>query len=156
MGGRDWFCLQVFVFGLQVQRRPAGLRETSEHPTRAGVFSGRSTPNSRVGPFLQVHPNQILAAYLQRGIVNGFRIGFDRSQGNFLYSANDNPTAADRYVLVEVQSGRLWPVAFPSAAHCSLIPKAHRPGTFHMIIDLPVPQGFSVNKGVDPVLCSLE
>ena len=36
-----------------------------------------------------------------------------------------------------------------------VIPKPHQPGKWRLITDLSAPEGFSVNDGVDPLLCSV-
>ena len=37
-----------------------------------------------------------------------------------------------------------------------IIPKQNQPGKFRLIVDLSSPQGFSVNDGIDPQLCTLK
>ena len=102
--------------------------------------------------------------FLLRGISLGFRIGFNRScrlkppLGNFR-SVDLNRATVDEYIAEEVTSGRL--VQRPQSAppmRCSpigMIPKAHQPGKFRLIVDLSAPPDFSVNDGISTALCSL-
>lgn len=64
----------------------------------------------------------------------------------------------DHYLAEEVAAGKLRPASASCRVHTSpigLIPKQHQPGRFRLIVDLSAPEGFSINDGIDPNLCSL-
>ena len=90
-------------------------------------------------------------------------MGFDpqsrlrHPSGNFR-SVFDNPATVDRYIADEVSTGRLVASTSPSVRRnpIGIIPKPHQPGKFRLIVDLSAPQGFSINDGISPSLCSLE
>ena len=111
------------------------------------------------------HPDQRLAAFLQRGISFGFRIGCNRNVKLSSARSNHqsvccNPEAVSRYIANEVAQGKLRVVPYPQCleVHTSplgLIPKASQPGSFRLIVDLSAPPNHSVNDGIDPSLTSL-
>ena len=122
-------------------------------------------PLSRWDHYLQSHPDKEFAEFLRRGINQGFKIGFNRSQKlrppkrNY-ESSVENPGHAQRYIDEEVSAGHFRPI--PAAgghlAHWSpigMVPKDHQPGKFRLIINLSTPMGGSVNEGIDPNLTSL-
>ena len=108
-----------------------------------------------------------LAAYLQRGIHYGFRIGLSPSQElqcckTNLPSIRLNRQVVDDYIHDEVASEKLKPVATVQELpqiHLSpigMIPKPNQPGKFRLICDLPSPPNRSVNDRIAPELCSLQ
>ena len=117
--------------------------------------------------YLDRHPDQEYAQFVWRGLVEGFRVGFDpalctpRSAKHNLPSARDHPNLVAAYIQDERREGRLvGPLASQEQAlvHTSpigLIPKPHQVGKWRMITDLSSPRGSSVNDGVDPSRCSL-
>ncbi len=117
-------------------------------------------------PFLDSHPDKRFAEFLRRGITNGFRIGFNRGKllkqcPKNLKSVSEYGEEVDTYIRSEVANGKLVALqpTLPTAGHISpigIIPKAHQPGKFRLIVDLSAPKGNSVNDGVPPDLCSLE
>lgn len=117
--------------------------------------------------FLRAHPDQRFAAYIHMGLSNGFRIGFNR-QGPQLKSAPRNhPSAATNPLIVrehiekEVAAGRLvGPLSHSllpliKTSPIGLIPKAHQPGCWRMIVDLSYPFNHSVNTGISEELSSI-
>ena len=113
--------------------------------------------------YLPSHPDQRFAAYLRRGLSEGFRIGFDYSRplkparGN-MSSVRAHQEVVTSYLNAEVAAGRMREVDSSFAAHKSpvgIIPKPHQPGKFRLIVDLSAPEGRSVNDGVSTDLCSL-
>ena len=98
--------------------------------------------------FLSSHPDTEFVAFILRGMMHGFRIGFNRSHGHLhSLSANHpsslaNGTVVDEYIASEVALGRLvGPITGKAAVgvHLSpigLVPKAHQVNRWHMIVDL--------------------
>ena len=121
-------------------------------------------PHKAWDPFLSQHPDQHLAAFLRRGILSGFRIGFNRSSP--LQSAGRNhasvPTLApqvDEYIVEELTKGKLRLASSPSRVHISpigLVPKKNRPGKFRLIVDLSSPTSRSVNDGIASEWCTFK
>ena len=113
--------------------------------------------------YLRSHPDQRFAAFLRRGLSEGFRIGFNsgsslRSAKGNMASVLTNPETVSKYIDEEVAAGRLVPVLAPSGVQISpigIIPKSSQPGKFRLIVDLSAPQGACVNEGVTSELCSL-
>ena len=102
--------------------------------------------------------------YIMQGIMEGFRIGANRSIT--LRSAKQNMLSAvqhlaviEEYLAEEVQLGRLLPLPRGMSVHISrfgVILKGHVPGKWRMITDLSSPHGASVNDAIHSDLCSLE
>ena len=117
--------------------------------------------------FLQSHPDQDFAAYIHSGLSNGFRIGFNRQAPHLKSSARNHPSAASNplvvreYIRKEVSAGRLvgplpqelLPLVMISPI--GLVPKAHQPGKWRMIVDLSFPFAHSVNTGISEELSSI-
>ena len=111
------------------------------------------------------HPDSAFTAYILQGIIEGFRIGFNRAHSlrpskKNMSSARANPQVVMKYIEEEVQAGRLLQV--PNAAGLQIqtssfgvIPKRHQPGKWRLIVDLSSPTGSSVNDGVAEALCSI-
>ena len=114
---------------------------------------------------LQDLPDRECAAYVLRGLKEGFRIGFTerqqhRSAKKNMLSAEQNPTVVDQYLGKERASGRVVLVSPQDATtihinRFGVIPKNHQPGKWRLILDLSYPKGASINDGVKPELCSL-
>ena len=118
---------------------------------------------------LQDHPDRAFALYIQRGIANGFRIGFEagaaplRPRGANMLSASEHAEVVERYLLDEVRANRVIKVHSVDEAkligvHCSpvgVIPKKYRPDKWRLIADLSTPEGHSVNDGISKELASL-
>ena len=120
-------------------------------------------PLNRWDQYLKLHPDQSFANFIRRGIISGFRIGFDRNKVSLKQCANnhqsvdDDRQVVDRYIDLEVANGKLR-VSTSKVVHCSpieIIPKPQQPGKYRLIVDLSAPQGSSVNDGISPDLCSL-
>ena len=111
------------------------------------------------------HPDKAYAAFIIRGIQNGFRIGFDYSSnsctgvGRNMISARFHPQQIQEYIEREVAAGRvIGPLLDTAAVQISrfgVIPKPHQPGKWRLITDLSSPEGASVNDGIDRQLCSV-
>ena len=116
----------------------------------------------RWDPFLSSHPDQAFAAYIRRGLREGFRIGVPVSHRKILKSAcrnhpsaNSAPDEVAHQLTAEVEAGRLC--RSNSRCHVSpmgLIPKSG--GKWRLIVDLSSPRKASVNEGINPEWCSLK
>ena len=65
-----------------------------------------------IGPYLSCHPDQRFAAFLRRGRLLSFRIGFRREQplrcaSSNMASVNANPQVVDSYLVEELSDGKL-------------------------------------------------
>ena len=103
------------------------------------------------------HPDQMFSQYILAGILNGFRIGFNRSCVLRLAGSNlccDNPCNVREYLYREVSLNRMWRLprgAKSRGIHLSplgLIPKKNKPGKWRLIVDLSSPEETSVNDGI--------
>ena len=121
-------------------------------------------PSGKWIPYLSCHPDQVFANYLQRGLVQGFKIGFDhshplwQSEDNYL-SATRRPTHVIKYIEGKAAVGQLKLVHPSTRVHTSpvgLVPKDHMPDRFRLIINLSAPEGASVNNGIVDSLTSLQ
>ena len=134
-----------------------------DHPQLATPIHG-FLPLSAWQPVLDSHPDQQLAAFLRRGISNGFRIGWTPGSNLALpppnlQSARANPEAVSALIAAESRAGRLAVAEVPDRFRknpIGAIPKSNQPGKFRLIVDLSAPRGASVNDGIDADLCSLE
>lgn len=109
-----------------------------------------------------------VAHFFLRGITSGFHIGFDycatqlKSASKNLQSAVEHPKVVQEYLQTEVTERRVagpFPKGLIPAAHISrfgVIPKAHKPDSWRLIVDLSYPRGRSVNDGVPKELCSMQ
>ena len=113
---------------------------------------------------LASHPDLEFAAFVVRGIQEGFRIGFDyrpqsgQKASRNMRSAGENPEPIDRYVQAELQAGRLIRLSgnFPvRTSRVGVIPKPHQPRKWRLITDLSSPKGESINDGIDSGACSV-
>ena len=118
----------------------------------------------QLGPVSATHPDQDFAAYIHSGLSNGFRIGFNRQGPHLKSSARNHPSAASNslvvrdYIRKEVSAGRLvgpLPQELLPLVMISLVPKAHQPGKWRMIVDLSFPFAHSVNTGISEELSSI-
>ena len=117
--------------------------------------------------FLRSHPDQRFAAYIHSGLRNGFHIGFDRQDSQLTSAAKNHPSAASNpeivrdYIATEVSTGRLvGPISdtlrpLLKISPIGLVPKAHQPGRWRMIVDLSFPRNHSVNTGISEELSSI-
>ena len=154
------------------------LEETGRHcllqtPSLATPAEIRTSPATPPGglpgeyweAFLRLHPDQGYAAFIQRGIRWGFRIGFSKLAArptpatDNLKSTLATPEVVDEYIASEVASGKLRVAPPLSAVHRSpirIIPKPHQPGKYRLIVDLSSPRGKSVNDGIAEDLCTVQ
>ena len=147
---------------------PAGGHGTTIHtcPTKGmqhhypPKFRGLVTPP-------HAHPNRDLVHFFLQGITGGFCIGYShllsklKSSKRNMNSARTHATIVDDYLAEEVQAGCMTG-PFPSNAipnaqvSCfGVIPKAHQPNKWRLIVDLSHPKGKSVNDGIPKHLCSM-
>ena len=114
-------------------------------------------PEKEWDPVLKILPDPQLAAFLRRGIRDGFRLGVSPSAT--LVSSNSNSPSAlalaskvDEYIEEEVKAGNLAPSP-REGVHLSpigFIPKKNRPGKFRLIVNLSFPSGHSINDAISP------
>ena len=113
---------------------------------------------------LKNHPDRRFVEYLLKGIKQGFRIGFNRTQR--LQNATSNlpnqaPSVISEYLARGVSFNRMvkLPVGvWPSGTHTSLvgtIPKKNKLGKWRLIVDLSSPSDHSINDGICPERSSL-
>ena len=115
---------------------------------------------------LREHPDNTFASYVVSGIREGFRIGFDyqshryKSAKRNMISATDHANVVRDYLAKECAEGRILgpfdPQYLPhvQVSPFGVIEKKER-GKWRLILDLSSPEGFSVNDGISPDLCSL-
>ena len=112
------------------------------------------------------HPDRRFAAYITNGIREGFRIGYDyqsnkckKATGN-MRSAADHPEVIREYIAKECSEGCILgpfdPNLLPEVqiSRFGVIPKRNS-SSWRLVLDLSSPEGWSVNDGIDPDLCSL-
>jgi hypothetical protein len=83
-----------------------------------------------------------------------------KSASNNMASAKENPEPVDNYLMIELQINRIIqaPQKYRESIQISrfgVIPNTNQPGKWRLILDLSIPDGSSVNDGVDASLCSL-
>lgn len=134
-------------------------RELSEIRTPVLVDSWREA--------LASHPDRAFRDYIVRGFREGFHIGFAHgsrqcvSAKSNMKSAVENKGVVEQYLKREVELkrvvGPLPPNSIPGMHinRFGVIPKAHQPGKWRLIVDLSHPEGSSVNDGIERELCSL-
>lgn len=111
-------------------------------------------------------PDPRFTAYITNGIHEGFRISYDyqshsckRVRGN-MCSAADHPEVVQEYIAKECAEGRTMEPFDPSklpevqTTRFRVIPKRNSNG-WQLILDLSSPEGWSMNDGINPDLCSL-
>ncbi len=116
---------------------------------------------------LATHPDQTFAQYILQGLLQGFRIGFDRAcpltpARRNSPSAWRHPEVVEQYLGKEISGGRMMG-PYPAGAiramqvnRMAVIPKGHVPGRWRLITDLSFPPNASVNDGITPAVCSLQ
>ena len=115
------------------------------------------------------HPDREFASYILQGIERGFSIGFDHTQNRCrpamsdMLSATEQAEVVQAYLDKEVALGRVVGPVSPQSAPANtqispfgVIPKSSQPGKWRLILDLSSPEGYSVNSGIEPELCSLQ
>ena len=117
---------------------------------------------------LSTHPDRAFAQYVVQGLVEGFRIGFNRthllkSAKRNMISASEHPDVILKYLKTEEEAGRVLgpfePNELGPPAHISpigIIPKRHQENAWRLIVDMSSPEGFSINDGIAPSMSSLE
>ena len=112
------------------------------------------------------HPDGEFVKFVLRGIAGGFRIGFNyqrfscKPARSNMKSAAENADVVKEYLFTEQSAGRvigplaLETVPFVQISPFGVIPKSE-PGKWRLIVDLPLPEGVSVNDGISKELCSL-
>ena len=117
---------------------------------------------------LRNHPDKEFVQFLVNGIREGFRIGYNysghscKSSSRNMVSARQHPEPIQRYLATEMAKGRIIGPVAPivqggriQISRFGVIPKPHQPGKWRLITDLSSPEGFSVNDGITPQLCSV-
>ena len=106
--------------------------------------------------FLQFHPQKQLVAFLIRGFLEGFDIGYrgviTHSSPNNLLSARKNPESVTKAIKKELllghTSGPFETAPFP-ITHCSPLGAVQKSdGSTRIILDLSSPRSQSVNDGI--------
>ena len=103
----------------------------------------------------------IITLSLPRWLLRGLDpIGFDRARCNLWSVACNHPfSLCNKEVVAQcIAHEESWLVQLHWRVHISpigLVPKAHQPGRWQMIVDLSFPPGSSVNNGIDPSLSSI-
>ena len=109
---------------------------------------------------LQDHPNKTWVDSLLSGLKEGVRIGFNPnascgSAKTNMQSAMAHPAIVEQYLHKEVAAGNVagpFPLVSLRDAvilnRFGVIPKAHKPGSWRLIVDLSFPHGCSVNEGI--------
>ena len=117
--------------------------------------------------FLHCHPDQTFVSYIHSGLSSGFRIGYNRQAPSLKTTSRNHPSAFENasvvrsHINAEVQAGRLvGPLkqALTPLLHTSpigLVPKAHQPGKWRLIVDLSFPRDHSANEGISLELASM-
>ena len=117
---------------------------------------------------LHSHPDSTFAAYVLRGLREGFRIGYSygacrlRSRGHNHPSSLANAGTVRAHISTELAADRLVGPLPPEALECvhsspiGLVPKGHTGDRWRLIVDLSSPASSSVNDGIRRELSSLE
>ena len=115
-------------------------------------------------PFLHSHPDREFAAYIRRGLKDGFRVGVPSTYREKLKPASRNhlfanaiPDEVSRHLSAEIRAGRLRPIG--GACHISpigMVPKSGFTPKWRLIVDLSSQRNASVNDGISPDLCLLK
>ena len=137
-------------------------------PQIPGPLLGGSSPlrTEAFKAVLKDHPDRQYRDYIVIGLAEGFRVGFDRRQPlrsatRNLPSVSEHDSVVSAYIDAELSANRLLgplPSHVARYTHCSrigVVPKGHNTGKWRLITDLSFPEGFSVNDGISPALCSL-
>ena len=115
---------------------------------------------------LSDYPDQRFAAYILRGVEQGFRIGYNPhlvklqpARAN-MFSTAEQPEVVEKYLLQELSANRIVHIngSDTDLVHCStfgVIPKQNKPNKWRRIVDLSSPKGHSVNDGISKDLSSL-
>ena len=78
--------------------------------------------------------------------------------GSRMRLVKENLSIVDDYLAKEVKVKGLMEaqtVGHIEVNRFGIIPKNHQVGKWRLIVDLYYPKGYSVNDGIEPVLCSL-
>ena len=114
---------------------------------------------------LRNHPDRRFVDYLTQGIREGFRIGYNygahqcKKAKDNMRSAMEHPQVVHNYIARECAEGRILGPFDPQSLLCiqtsrfGVILKGS--GGWRLILDLSSSEGWSVNDGIDPELCSL-
>ena len=118
--------------------------------------------------YLQHHPNRASAEYIIQGLMYGFQLGCNRGvqqqRPRNLGSARQHPQEVDRYIAREVRlqhvicvpPGALGEIPTLRISPIGVIPKQSSLDKWRLIVHLSVPEGTSVNEGIEVSLCSIK
>ena len=79
-------------------------RASGDAPPTSLPAAEQSLPLHEWSPYLDAHPDQVFASFIRRGLVQGFRIGFDRDScvlrppRGYFESVIGNPATVSRYI----------------------------------------------------------
>ncbi len=116
---------------------------------------------------LRGHPDREFAAYIVRGVSEGFRIGFNsglvslKQRSGNMPLADEHPEVVTGYIQKERELGRLMQVKQAEVLtpiHTNpfgVIPKKSGINRWRLILDLSSPLGHSMNDGIEKELASL-
>ena len=115
---------------------------------------------------LSGYADQRFAAYIIRGVEQGFRIGYNPHMVKLqparvnMSSTAEQPEVVEKYLLEELSANRIVRVngLDTDLTHCSqfgVILKRNRPNKWRLIVDLSSPEGHSMNDGISKDLSSL-
>ena len=109
----------LHIYGGHAEIRNTATEEVSHLPRRAQVISSPLHPEAW-GHHLQEYPDPQFLRFILRGLLNGFRIGLDRSQARHsskrnLWSACEHPEVVRKYLEWEVQLRPLFPLTLAEA-----------------------------------------
>ena len=116
--------------------------------------------------YLATHSNQEFMQFFLKGLVQGFRIGFNNfinslcSARKTLHGSTLHPEVANKYLKEGLALNRVYGPSKKSVCSTvqitrfSVIPKSHQHNKWCLIIDLSHAQGDSVNDNIPKTLCS--
>eukprot|EP00731_Ephydatia_muelleri_P034779 Em0076g12a len=128
-------------------------------------FQGGSTPlcPDAWARLLHAHPDSAFSTYLINGLINRFCVRFNHRQPLGAVTKN-MPSALKQQTIVAAYINNKITLIGPLPTNVAqfvhrnqigVVPKGHTPGKWRLITHLSFPPGYSVNNGIDPVLCSL-
>ena len=117
---------------------------------------------------LAYHPDEQFRTFVIEGTQQGFHIGFDASHPTHssrrnIKSAYEHQHVVQEYLDREVLFHRLFQLQTDEAQSLrglqlnplGVIPKRGHAGKWHLIVDLSLPEGRSINEGISLEYCSI-
>ena len=132
-----------------------------------GMGQGVFRPGSQLGRKLSPPtPIRVLPDTSSRALAGGFiseQTAIElRGNHSNMPSVQQRPHLVEAHIKAEVEAGHLLGPLPPHLARIAqtspigLIPKAHQPGKWKLIVDLSSPAGHSINDGIAPDLCHMQ